>query len=148
MRRRLARKLLAVVNRGAERSPVYSSNQCFCAVGLILAAAAPPVNGALAAEINLIATQVNGASVGMGYKQARGRLLKAGFVGAASTHDAQRCGFRPEICRAYPEADACSDTGMGFCRFEFGQRGSQRAIVITSGETVEDLTVHRIFKEK
>lgn len=79
------------------------------------------------------------------YAQARVVLLSAGWSPspqepAQSTE--QRCGARVEICGAYPETDACSGTGMGFCAFRFRNAQGSILAITTTGEELADLTVY------
>lgn len=79
------------------------------------------------------------------YAEMRQKLLNAGWFAApqdpAQFAD-QRCGARAEICDAYPETEACSGTGMGFCAFRFRSGDGAIIAVTTVGEGLADLTVY------
>lgn len=82
---------------------------------------------------------------GVPYAVARLQLLQNGWSPAPSEPDEKaetRCGGRIEICQAYPETDACSGTGMGFCLFRFTSGAGAVVSVTTTGEELADLTVH------
>ena len=78
------------------------------------------------------------------YAPARLPLFAAGWVPAPEDRESgpeARCSFRTDICLAYPEAEACSGTGMGYCAFRFEKDGAALWIT-TVGEPVTDLTVY------
>jgi hypothetical protein len=88
--------------------------------------------------------QVNGAKVGMGYKEVRERLMELGFAAASASKDITRCGTRRKICASFPEVIACSGTGTAPCRFEFRYPRGRKIVVITGGI---NLVVTNIFAE-
>lgn len=81
----------------------------------------------------------------MPYVQARLTLLSAGWSPSPqepAQSAEQRCGTRVEICGAYPETEACSGTGMGFCAFRFRNARGNILAITTTGERLGDLTVY------
>jgi hypothetical protein len=81
----------------------------------------------------------------MPYAQARLALLSAGWSPAPqepAQFAEQRCGARVKICGAYPETEACSGTGMGFCAFRFRNARGNILAITTTGEELADLTVY------
>lgn len=81
----------------------------------------------------------------MPYAQARLALLSAGWSPSPQEPEQsaeQRCGVRIEICGAYPETEACSGTGMGFCAFRFRNAQGSILAITTTGEELADLTVY------
>lgn len=81
----------------------------------------------------------------MPYAQARLALLSAGWSPSPqepAQSAEQRCGVRVEICSAYPETEACSGTGMGFCAFRFRNARGLILAITTTGEGLTDLTVY------
>jgi hypothetical protein len=92
----------------------------------------------------LTAEQVNGAKVGMDYKEVRARLTELGFAPDSPSKDMKRCGSRKTICKKYPEVEACAGTGAAPCRFAFKYPRGRKIVVITRGE---DLRVTDIFEK-
>jgi hypothetical protein len=88
--------------------------------------------------------QVNGAKVGMTYKEVRARLMELGFAAASLSKDKKRCGARTKICKSYPEVEACAGTGTASCRFVFKYPRGRKVVVITQGEKP---LVTNIFEE-
>ena len=81
----------------------------------------------------------------MPYAQARLALLSSGWSPSPqepAQSAEQRCGARVEICNAYPETEACSGTGMGFCAFRFRNAQGDILAITTTGEELADLTVY------
>lgn len=73
---------------------------------------------------------------GMGYAQARAILVGAGWQAKMFPWQTaeERCGTgRLDVCRRFSETEACSGTGMGFCRFEFTNAFGKKFVVITAG---------------
>ena len=70
------------------------------------------------------------------YGQARASLLKLGWKPATKKIDPDNdCSKFDDRCREYPEADSCSGSGEGPCRFDWiGPQGSLVA-VYTKGES-------------
>lgn len=78
-------------------------------------------------------TPFSGITIGMDYASARSRLIRSGYSPAANLGpEEERCGSRGE-CSTYPETLACSETGLGYCKFAFAQ-GDRYLIVVTVGE--------------
>ena len=80
----------------------------------------------------------------MPYAQARLALLTAGWSPSPqepAQSAEERCGARVEICGTYPETEACSGTGMGFCAFRFRNAQGLILAITTTGEELPDLTV-------
>lgn len=76
------------------------------------------------------------------YASARMSLMKQGYSPVRS--DGSGCRFgREDVCKAYPEAEACAGTGLGNCLFVW-RRGKQRIEVMTIGEEPDRLTVARV----
>ncbi len=88
--------------------------------------------------------QVNGAKVGMSYKEVRARLTELGFAAASLSKDMTRCGARKYICKKYPEVEACAGTGAAPCRFALKYPQGRTVIIITGGE---NLVVTGIFEQ-
>ena len=66
------------------------------------------------------------------YSQARAQLTSQGYRPVRG--DGSGCSFgREDVCRAYPEAEACAGTGVGSCLFLW-KRGRQVVEVMTIGE--------------
>ena len=59
---------------------------------------------------------------GSPYVKARSTLLRSGFKPVRSAENGCSIG-REEICKKYPEAEACSGTGLGNCLFVWRQGG-------------------------
>jgi hypothetical protein len=81
--------------------------------------------------------QVNGAKIGMAYKEVRARLTELGYAPASPSKDTRRCGTRKKICKNYPEVEACSGTGFAPCRFIFRYPRGRKIVVITKGENLQ-----------
>ena len=76
------------------------------------------------------------------YTSARAALLRQGYRPVRS--DGSGCRFgREDVCKAYPEAEACAGTGLGNCLFVW-RRGKQIIEVMTIGEEVRRFTVARV----
>lgn len=85
------------------------------------------------------------AKIGELYSRARKRLVSQGhrpFVDR--TADEQRCGYRPEICGSYSEAESCSNTGRAYCVFNWITSDNRRLSITTYGEQFERLTIAAI----
>jgi hypothetical protein len=78
--------------------------------------------------------QVNGARIGMTYEEVRARLFELGFAAATLSKDKSRCGVRKQICKDFPEVEACAGTGEAPCRFSLQYPRGRKIIVITKGE--------------
>lgn len=79
---------------------------------------------------------------GMSYAQARTKLTSAGWKPIAAPGPDKGCSpGREDVCERYPEAEACSGTGLGFCSFGWSKNAA-RADISTSGEDVDSLRVH------
>jgi hypothetical protein len=119
----------------------------FALAAALASAIAPQFSDvASAKEAALNAGQVNGVKVGMKYKQARERLFVFGYSGVTPPKVSGRCSSREEICKAYPEAEDCSGTGLAPCRFVFKYPRGRTVVIITSGEELEDLIVRSISR--
>jgi hypothetical protein len=93
----------------------------------------------------LDAGQVNGAAVGMTYREARARLLEFGYEGAF-LKGKQKCLAPRAICKAYStEVQDCAGTGEAPCKFVFKYPRGRTVVVMTKGE---DLRVSSIFEQK
>jgi hypothetical protein len=89
-------------------------------------------------------SQVNGAKVGMLYREVRGRLLEFGYEGGFPPSRAS-CTAPQAICKAYPqEVETCAGTGVMPCRFVFKYPRGRTVIVITKGA---DLVVSALLEE-
>lgn len=79
------------------------------------------------------------------YNRARDRLISRGYRPLANqAADEQRCGFRPEICRSYSEAESCSDTGRAYCKFTWSTSDGRQFNITTYGEELPRLTIDSI----
>jgi hypothetical protein len=101
------------------------------------------LNGVPTQAAKLTEEQINGAKIGMTYKEVRARLAELGFAPDSPSKDMKRCGSRKAICRKYPEVEACAGTGAAPCRFAFKYPRGRKIVVITQGE---DLRVTDIFE--
>ena len=83
----------------------------------------------------------------MPYADARAAMIKAGFHPVAfprvedEDESSGRCGSRGFICDAYPEAEACADTGIGQCSFVFAAGPNTVVRITTGGGELEGLVV-------
>ena len=80
----------------------------------------------------------------MPYAQARLALLSAGWSPSPqeSAQSAESVAVRASKSAApYPETEACSGTGMGFCAFRFRNAQGLILAITTTGEELPDLTV-------
>ena len=83
------------------------------------------------------------------YAAARAAMIRAGFrpveFAKPTPEEEQdgtgRCGSRPGICRAYPEAEACASTGVGECSFVFLGGRDTVVRIAAAGEELADLVV-------
>jgi hypothetical protein len=92
----------------------------------------------------LDSAQVNGAKLGMRYREARARLLEFGYNGGFQA-PRQTCIAPQEICKAYPkEVETCAGTGVMPCRFVFKYPRGRTVIVVTKGA---NLIVSGIMEE-
>jgi hypothetical protein len=88
--------------------------------------------------------QVPNLEVGMSYDRARQLIIEAGWQPIATTTDNPQDGTASWRERGYNEVVACSGTGMGFCRFEFGAADNRKLVVVTAGR---DSTLHHWDEE-
>jgi hypothetical protein len=92
----------------------------------------------------LDSAHVNGAKVGMRYREVRARLQEFGYNGGFQA-PRQTCIAPQEICKAYPkEVETCAGTGVMPCRFVFKYLRGRTVIVVTKGA---DLIVSGIMVE-
>lgn len=105
---------------------------------------------ALAAAI--IATSVSAQAAGTVptlpkgtfYYTARDSLLALGWQPAPLPADKRFCtGGREDVCDRYPEASACSGTGLALCSFLW-KRGGTLAEVTTYGEEADMIRVRSV----
>lgn len=82
---------------------------------------------------------------GTPYAQARADLVRAGHRPIPSREGLDRCGSREEICRAYPEAEACAGTGRAPCSFTWRTPQGGAFAVTTLGEELARLSVNRVI---
>lgn len=77
-----------------------------------------------------------------GYNQARSIILKAGYRPAPTndnleTRETSDCHpkkrWYAEACAAYPEIQACSGTGVGYCKMQFVNSNEDILEIITAG---------------
>jgi hypothetical protein len=94
--------------------------------------------------VTLTDDQLNGARVGMSYREVRARLMELGFAAASLSNDQARCGLRKKICKTYPEVEGCANTGVAPCRFALKYPRGRTVIVMTGGE---NLIVTKIFEQ-
>lgn len=78
----------------------------------------------------------------MPYEAARRVLVESGWQPVRFPWQTmeERCGSR-EVCQKYAEAEACSGTGMGYCRFEYGDANGRKLSLVTIGEELESLVL-------
>ncbi|MGK7941715.1 MAG: hypothetical protein AB4062_16510 [Crocosphaera sp.] len=69
---------------------------------------------------------------GMPYDEAREKMLELGWQ-VPLINNSQDCQFMAEICQNYPEVEACSGTGLGFCLFIFIDSNGKRFKITTAG---------------
>lgn len=75
---------------------------------------------------------------GMPWQVARQAVVDGGWNPVTEHEDDidARCGgSRNDVCEAYPETEACSGTGSGFCAFAY-QADGRRLTVTTRGESM------------
>lgn len=76
------------------------------------------------------------------YASVRMSLMNQGYSPVRG--DGSGCRFgRDDVCKAYPEAEACAGTGLGECLFVW-RRGKRIIEVTTIGEEPKRLTVARV----
>ena len=107
-----------------------------------LAVACMLVSGQPAPAQDATASAVGKLRQGMGYAQARAILVGAGWQADIFPPNSasERCSGRMDVCSRYLEAESCSGTGLGFCRFTFTNALGRRFVVITGGM---DLSVQK-----
>ncbi len=69
---------------------------------------------------------------GMPYGEARQKMLELGWQ-VPLINNSQDCQSMVEICKNYPEVEACSGTGLGFCLFVFTDSNGKRFKITTGG---------------
>ncbi|WP_145143075.1 hypothetical protein [Roseomonas gilardii] len=80
---------------------------------------------------------------GDAYIQTRQYFLSLGFKPVPTREtDEQKCGYRPEVCKAYPETESCSGTGIAACKFNWVAPSGEKISVVTSGEELAYLKVY------
>ncbi|MGU3387742.1 hypothetical protein ACLBYG_24765 [Methylobacterium sp. D53M] len=78
------------------------------------------------------------------YYSARDSLTALGWHPAPLPSDRRFCtGGREDVCERYPEASACSGSGLALCRFLW-RRGDTLAEVTTYGEEVDMIRVQSV----
>lgn len=104
----------------------------------------------LAAAIFALATVANAAGSvpqvpkGAFYYEARNSLTALGWQPAQLPADKRGCSDgREDVCDRYPEAAACSGTGLALCTFLW-KRGDTLAEVTTYGEEVDMIRVRSV----
>jgi hypothetical protein len=98
--------------------------------------------------------QPNGTPInikqGMSYNKARQALIKAGWQTVTMhirPNGTPVCNSDNQDCK-YPEIDACSGTGMGFCKMFFYDGESKYLELITAGGPPPDAEVDSWTKSK
>lgn len=81
---------------------------------------------------------------GMSYDEARQVIINAGWQPIPTTTDNPLDGTANWRKRGYHEVEACSGTGMGFCRFEFAGGRNRKLVVVTAGR---DSSLHHWSEE-
>jgi len=70
------------------------------------------------------------------YGEVRKSLIKLGYKPLRiADPESTDCDVFQDRCRRYPEMEACSETGAGFCQFFFRAPNGRSIIVQTMGET-------------
>lgn len=105
---------------------------------------------ALAAMILATATVAHAAGSaprlpqGTFYYEARDSLAALGWQPAPLPADRRGCSIgRDDVCDKYPEASACSGSGLALCTFLW-KRGDTLAEVTTYGEEVDMIRVRSV----
>jgi hypothetical protein len=80
----------------------------------------------------------------MSYEAARQLIINAGWQPLVTKNDNPQDGTKSWRDRGYNEVEACSGTGMGFCRFEFTGSDNEKLVVVTGGR---QSTVQKWWKE-
>jgi hypothetical protein len=79
----------------------------------------------------------------------RNRLKRNGWVHhGTALRQVGTCLDSDERCVVYPEAEACSGTGLGFCSMIWKHRDGTLLVVTTAGENSKDLTITNIARRK
>lgn len=77
-------------------------------------------------------------SAGQPYREARRLMLRAGWTfRPQQSREICRASLMDRRCELFPELGACSQTGLGLCRFEWKSPSGSGLAVITSGGTVQ-----------
>lgn len=96
----------------------------------------------LAAVTGPALAQTSPVPRGADYGTVRADLIRRGFTPIPSREPAkERCGFRLEICAAYPEAQSCAGTGRAPCSFAWRQPDGRTLAIGTEGEELSRLWV-------
>ncbi|EAZ89448.1 hypothetical protein CY0110_27109 [Crocosphaera chwakensis CCY0110] len=69
---------------------------------------------------------------GMPYNEARTKMLELGWQ-VPIINNSQDCQFMQDICKDYPEVNACSETGVSFCLFIFTDANGKQFKITTAG---------------
>lgn len=78
------------------------------------------------------------------YSEAHSNLLALGWKPAPLPQSERGCsGGREDVCDKYPEAAACSGTGLALCTFLW-RRGETLAEVTTYGEEVDMIRIRSV----
>ena len=84
---------------------------------------------------------------GTPYAAARASLLSARNLPAIRRDSApEQCLGREDVCRTYPETEACSGTGRAYCRFAWRSPAGAPFAVITTSEAVAALVVDNVVR--
>ncbi|WP_157182244.1 hypothetical protein [Methylobacterium sp. WSM2598] len=80
-------------------------------------------------------------SKGAFYDRVRPMMMESGWQPVPIPKDQQGCApGREDVCEHYPEAEACSGTGMAYCIFVWRKNEAQMRVT-TTGEELTDLIV-------
>lgn len=79
--------------------------------------------------------------VGTDYSRARDWLLQAGWQkGVNETDPSIRCGERPDVCAAFPEADGCSYNNSWRCVMIFHNGQNDELLITVDARDPKKLT--------
>jgi hypothetical protein len=97
--------------------------------------------------VESVETRIPYIKSGTPYDITRNILITNGYTFIPNQGDVrERCGFRTEVCVAYPETESCAfGTGRGFCGFTWADAKGQKVKVITYGEDLTELVVDSIY---
>ena len=61
--------------------------------------------------------------------------------------DPEHCAPNVAMCRVYPETDACSGSGLGYCRFGWTAKEGGHYYIVTTGELTDGMPVNTITRK-